>query len=144
MTLEDMARQAGIEPDNDLTGRAYVPAAAIARFAALVRADAEAEAHAAIDASQARIVRNRLQGYPGTEDRVLTLVERIAALDQYAADYKRWLLEAEAAAARVRADERERCAKVCEAQAERWPGSLEKHYAAHECAAAIRALKEQQ
>lgn len=35
----------------------------------------------------------------------------------------------------------ERCAIRCEENAERWPGQLEKTYAAHECAAAIRALK---
>jgi len=116
----------------------------LARFAELVRADAEAKAHAAIDASPAKIVRNRLDGYPGIEDRILTLVERIAALDRYAADWKRWCMEAERKAALVRADERERCAKLCERFVDRTAKYSEAEFSAgaEHCAAAIRALKD--
>jgi hypothetical protein len=74
------------------------------RFADLIRADALAGAHAALDATGAGVIRNAIQGYPGGREPLeLTLVERIAALGLYAADYKRWLLEAEAASERTRA-----------------------------------------
>jgi hypothetical protein len=47
---------------------------------------------------------------------------------------------AERFASLVQANTQEQCAKVCELNSERWPDPR-KVYAAHECAAAIRAMK---
>lgn len=59
--IEAMAREAGIRPDNDLCGIAHVPAAAITRFAALVRANALEDA--------ARVCEGKSEWYQATEGR---------------------------------------------------------------------------
>jgi len=47
------------------------------------------------------IVRNAKDGYPeGRGDRELSLTERVEALCIYAADWKRWCMDAEAASGR--------------------------------------------
>lgn len=54
------------------------------------------EVHAILDADESRIIRNAKDGYPdGRELRDLTLAERVKALCIYAADWKRWCIEAE-------------------------------------------------
>jgi hypothetical protein len=56
------------------------------------------QAHAVLDADESKIIRDAKDGYPeGRKPRVLTLAERVSALCTYAADWKRWCLEKEAA-----------------------------------------------
>ena len=97
--VERLAREAGlVRYSGNWCSKHHegINAADLARFSALVQANALSEAHAAIDASEAKIIRNASQGYPeGRAPRELTLVERIKALDTYAADWRRWCIEAE-------------------------------------------------
>jgi hypothetical protein len=52
-------------------------------------------AHAVLDADPSKIIRNAKDGYPeGRESQELTLAERVKALCIYAADWKRWCVEA--------------------------------------------------
>ena len=56
-----------------------------------------AEIHAVLDADESKIIRNAQEGYPeGRTPRELTLLERVKALCTYAADWKRWCIEAQA------------------------------------------------
>ena len=143
--IERMAREAGCFTPGASRNYWAVTDPMLARFAALVQANALSEAHAAIDASEAKIIRNASQGYPeGQAPRELTLVERIAALSLYAADYKRWLTEAEQANSLVQAAERERCADLCDGTAgvcEDIANGIKRSAAvsaAHSCARLIR------
>ena len=71
-------------------------------FAALV-AEREREAcqtcveiHSLLDADESMIIRNARDGYPeGRTPRELTLLERVKSLCTYAADWKRWCIEAQ-------------------------------------------------
>ena len=58
-------------------------------------------------------------GFDADDETTLTSLERFASL--------------------VAADERIACAISCEVNAARWVDDMRKNYAAHECAAAIRA-----
>ena len=54
------------------------------------------QVHTILDADESQIIRNAKDGYPdGRTPRLLTLQERVAALCQYASDWKRWCLEKE-------------------------------------------------
>lgn len=68
----------------------------------------------------ADIIRMALDtGFDADDETTLTSLERFASL--------------------VAADERIACAISCEVNAARWVDDMRKNYAAHECAAAIRA-----
>lgn len=70
--------------------------------------------------TRADIIRMALDtGFDADDETTLTSLERFASL--------------------VAADERIACAISCEVNAARWVDDMRKNYAAHECAAAIRA-----
>jgi hypothetical protein len=54
------------------------------------------EIHSLLDADESMIIRNARDGYPeGRTPRELTLLERVKSLCTYAADWKRWCIEAQ-------------------------------------------------
>jgi len=54
------------------------------------------EIHLLLDADESMIIRNARDGYPeGRPPRELTLLERVKSLCTYAADWKRWCIEAQ-------------------------------------------------
>lgn len=58
------------------------------------------DVHAILDADESMIIRDAKDGYPeGRASRTLTLQERVKALCVYAADWKRWYEETQAAPA---------------------------------------------
>ena len=70
-----------------------------------LRAEIEA-AHSLLDNDESKIIRNAKDGYPeGREPKELTLTERVAALCKYAADWARWLSEAESKIAAMKQQE---------------------------------------
>ena len=70
-----------------------------------------------------------------TRDEIISM-----ALDTgFDADDETTLTSLERFASLVAADERIACAISCEVNAARWVDDMRKNYAAHECAAAIRA-----
>lgn len=64
---------------------------------------------------------------------------RMALATGFDADDETTLTSLERFASLVAADERIACAISCEVNAARWVDDMRKNYAAHECAAAIRA-----
>ena len=61
------------------------------------------EIHSLLDADESMIIRNARDGYPeGRTPRELTLLERVKSLCTYAADWKRWCIEAQTPPAALR------------------------------------------
>ena len=73
-----------------------------------------------------------------TRDDIIRMAREAGAHEKHLVMYMDFD-DLESFAALVAADERIACAISCEVNAARWVDDMRKNYAAHECAAAIRA-----